>query len=103
MKTYGRIYDGDIIEIVREERPDTVEVVRNYAWLEDDFSDREGGWVRVERLAEEFAKMCKKTGMTRKAIAGYCGITPATLWNYTSGKSPVPAAVWRSVEELQRL
>lgn len=48
---------------------------------------------------EDFKALCKSTGMTQKALAEYCGKTPKTFSNYVTGKSPVPIAIWRMVEE----
>lgn len=46
----------------------------------------------------DFKDLCKSTGMTQKALAEFCGVTPKTFSNYTTGKSPVPVAVWKLVE-----
>lgn len=48
---------------------------------------------------EDFKALCKSTGMTQKALAAYCGKTSKTFSNYVTGKTPVPLAIWRLVEE----
>lgn len=79
---------------------EAVELVPNPTWEQDDYTDEEGGhWIRADRLAFLFDELCKSTGMTQKALAEYCGKTPKTFSNYVTGKSPVPMAIWKLVEQ----
>lgn len=91
----GEIYAADDIWKV-----DKVELVPNPTWEQDDYTDDDGGhWIRADRLAFLFDELCRSTGMTKKALAAYCGVSPQTFNNYISGKHPVPIAIWRMVEE----
>lgn len=79
---------------------ESVELVPNPTWEQDDYTDDEGGhWIRADRLADLFNELCRSTGMKKKELAAYCGVTPRTFSNYIKGNSTVPISVWRMVEE----
>lgn len=91
----GKIYAADDAWAL-----DKVELVPNFTWQESDFTDPEGNnWIIADRLAQLFGELCDSTGMTQKALAEYCGKTSKTFSNYATGKTPVPLAIWRLVEE----
>ena len=100
-RLYGYIdSDGEIISAETSPSLGSVELVPNYTWEQSDFTDPEGNnWIAADRLAQLFGELCESTGMTQKALAAYCGKTPKTFSNYVTGKSPVPLAIWRLVEE----
>lgn len=100
-RLYGYIdSDGEIYAADEICELDKLELVSNPTWEMDDYTDEQGNhWIRVDRLAALFDDLCKSTGMTKKALSAYCGVTPQSFNNYISGKHPVPIAIWRMVEE----
>ena len=99
-KLYGIIEEGEIISAETSQSLGSVELVPNYTWEQSDFTDTEGNnWIASDRLAQLFGELCDSTGMTQKALAEYCGKTPKTFSNYVTGKSPVPIAIWKLVEQ----
>lgn len=90
---------GGVAGITSERSLGSVELVPNPTWEQDDYTDDDGGhWIRADRLAFLFNELCRSTGMTKKALAAYCGVSPQSFNNYRSGKHPVPVAIWRMVE-----
>ena len=90
----GEIYAADDTWALNK-----VELVPNHTWERDDYTaPDESHWIRADRLAFLFNELCRSTGMTKKALAAYCGVTPQSFNNYISGKHPVPIAIWRMVE-----
>lgn len=99
-RLYGKFEDGEIISAENSQSLGSVELVPNYTWEQSDFTDPEGNnWIIADRLAQLFGELCDSTGMTRKALAAYCGKTSKTFSNYVTGKSPVPMAIWKLVEQ----
>lgn len=99
-KLYGIEEDGGILSASENQTLGSVELVPNPTWEQDDYTDDDGGhWIRADRLAELFNGLCKRTGMKKKELAAYCGVTPRTFSNYIKGNSTVPVSVWRMVEE----
>lgn len=100
-KIYGFVdSDGFIYAADETWGLEKVELVPNPTWERDDYTAPDDShWIRADRLAFLFDELCKSTGMTKKALAAYCGTTPQTFNNYISGKHPVPIAIWRMVEE----
>ena len=100
-KLYGYTdSDGEIYAADTNWSLDKVELVPNPTWERDDYTDESGGhWIIATRLTFLFGELCDSTGMTRKALAAYCGKTPQTFCNYLNGKTPVPVSVWRLVEQ----
>lgn len=99
-KLYGIEEDGEILSASENQSLGSVELVPNPTWEQDDYTDDDGGhWIRAARLAFLFNELCRSTGMTKKALSAYCGVSPQTFNNYISGKHPVPIAIWKMVEE----
>lgn len=100
-KIYGFVdSDGFIYAADETWGLEKVELVPNHTWEQSDFTDPDGNnWIASDRLTQLFGELCESTGMTQKALAAYCGKTPKTFSNYVTGKSPVPLAIWRLVEE----
>lgn len=91
---------GGVDGITSEWSLNTVELVPNPTWEQDDYTGADDShWIRADRLAFLFDELCRSTGMTKKALSAYCGVTPQSFNNYISGKHPVPIAIWRMVEE----
>lgn len=80
----------------------TVRMTENFTWEESDFTDPKTGknYICLDRLAEIFNDLCKRSGMKKHALAARCGKNPATFSRYCSGISPVPELVWREVERI---
>lgn len=100
-KLYGyQDSNGEIYAADDTWKVDKVELVPNPTWERDDYTGADDShWIRADRLAFLFDELCRSTGMTKKSLADYCGITPVTLWNYRIGKTPVPISIWKMVEE----
>lgn len=77
-------------------------LVPNYTWFErSDMTDGAGiNWIRVDRLARSFARLVRRTGLKREALADMCGVSAASMSHYTNGVSPVPPLVFDRVEQL---
>ena len=102
MKRIYGIADGNggVSGVTSEWSLEAVELVPNPTWEQDDYTaEDESHWIRADRLAFLFNELCHSTGMTKKALAAYCGVSPQSFSNYISGKHPVPIAIWRLVEQ----
>ena len=47
----------------------------------------------------ELARLIRRTGMKKAALAEACGKTPCTISNYLAGRSPIPSLVWDRISE----
>jgi len=76
-------------------------IVPNVTWERSDMTDGDGvNWIRVDRLARAFARLVRRTGLKRAALAAMCGVSATSMSHYTNGSSPVPALVFQHVEHL---
>jgi nitrous oxide reductase accessory protein NosL len=99
-KLYGiRGADGELV-VSREKSDGAALLVVNPSAEADDWTSPEGErWIEAGRLAAAFAAMVRRTGMTKQALAAWCGVDPATFSRYLGGRFPVPAGIWKRVEE----
>ena len=98
-RLYGIEDDGEILSASENQTLGSVELVINPTWEVDDYTDTDGShWIRVDRLAELFNDLCKRSGMKKSSLAILCGVTPQTFSRYCNGVTPVPPAIWRIVD-----
>jgi len=55
---------------------------------------------RQQHTPAELARLIRRTGMRKAALAEACGKTPCTISNYLAGRSPIPPLVWDRIEEF---
>ena len=58
--------------------------------------------ITVDRTAEVFCEMCKKSGLKKSEIAKICGISQTALNQYLTGAVAVPQEIWERVQEFKK-
>lgn len=106
---YGITHDGEIYAVCQTEvqarniDDNPVDLVPNCTWNASDYTDNDGrNWISVQRLAESFRELVKKTGMKKKSLAEICGKSAVQFSKYLSGESAVPVLVWEKVAQFKR-
>lgn len=81
-----------------------IEMVENYIWAMSDWTDPETGvnYIGIDALADEFACLCRATGLKKSEIAKLCGISQSALNGYLSGAVAVPQEIWERVQEFRK-
>lgn len=59
-------------------------------------------YITVDRTAEVFCEMCKKSGLKKSEIAKICGISQTALNQYLTGAVAVPQEIWERVQDFRK-
>lgn len=113
---YGLIQDGkivkkidsieEILELAIElgEDPEIEMLTENVWGIPDDYAENGVGYViknkAIETLQAEFVALIEKTGISKKKIAEFSGVTPNTVIRWANGRNAVPPLVMEKLRKL---
>lgn len=85
--------------------PQTVAAYVNmkYRGLEKQFIEGlDHQYITVDRTAEVFCEMCKKSGLKKSEFAKICGISQTALNQYLTGAVAVPQEILERVQDFRK-